>query len=189
MESAQTRRVSPQQPAPPAVTAWKAEPPPGRARELSNRGHLFEKMLRAAFPRRQRPSDSPGYPGEQTADLPSCRGPGRLRFRWLGRRRVFRAIALCGRSLEGPGGATSVLRALGFSAPRVPAQGPGPGSPPRVPRLRRAGRTRAVLTEHALHEGSQRPRGPVFSPCHCPVAGPELTREGPWTCRDRVRPS
>lgn len=75
------------------------------------------------------------------------------------------------------------------SWPRVPAQGPGSGSPPRVPRLRRAGRTRAVLTEHALHEGSQRPRGPVFSPCHCPVTGPELTREGPWTCRDRVRPS
>lgn len=128
MESAQTRRVSPQQPAPPAVTAWKAEPPPGRARELSNRGHVFAKTLRAAFPRRQRPADSPGYPGEQTADLPSCRGPGRLRFRWLGRRRVFRAIALCGRSLEGPGGATSVLRALGFSAPRVLAQGPRPGS-------------------------------------------------------------
>lgn len=115
------------------MTAWKAEPPPGRARELSNRGHVFAKTLRAAFPRRQRPADSPGYPGEQTADLPSCRGPGRLRFRWLGRRRVFRAIALCGRSLEGPGGATSVLRALGFSAPRVLAQGPRPGSWLRVP--------------------------------------------------------
>lgn len=110
------------------MTAWKAEPPPGRARELSNRGHLFAKTLRAAFPRRQRPSDSPGYPGEQTADLPSCRGPGRLQFRWLGRHACLEPSRCVGAALRAPAelqvcSAPSVFLRPG-SPPRVPAQGP-----------------------------------------------------------------
>lgn len=124
MESPQTRRVSPQQPAPPAVTAWKAEPPASSLTEATSSRRRFGQHFPGVSALRIHldtlgsrlltclPAEGPGGSDFGGSEGDACLEPSRCVGAAL---RAPVELQVCS--------APSVFLRPG-SPPRVPAQGP-----------------------------------------------------------------